>query len=663
MIRKLIFLFGLFIAFSFNLSAQNSSEVLLQIGDENIDAEEFWAIYQKNSRINQQSEKTSLDEYLGLYINFKLKVKEAKDAKMDTAAAFIKELEGYRKQLANPYLVIEEVDEETVKNVYDRMQTNVRASHILLRFADNPRPEDTLAIFEKASQIRKEIVEGKISFAEAAMKYSEDPSANDIDMGNGRPPRPGNKGDLGYFGVFDMVYPFEEATFNLQKGEISNPVRTRFGYHLIYLTDKIPAIGEAKAAHIFIKNAASSDVDSAKLRIDELYAEIQNGKAFEDIVLNSDDKGSSEKGGELPWFRANRMVHEFIAAISKMQIGEISAPIKTSFGWHIVKYLDQRPVEDFEKVEEDIKEKLKRDVRSSKGKQAKIAQIKKEENFKEFSENINEAISIVDASFYSEGFEINSLSNMNKVIIELDGRTYSQYDFLSYLHQQKNDKTSTNYIELATKNYQEYADQLCLDFEEAQLEEKYMDFRLIMNEYREGILLFDLMDKKVWSKASADTLGLEAFFNNNKKNYKWKKRANVSVFHLNDKSYSHSVQNLITLGKSDEDIVKALINDSLNPIRLENLTIETGSKSEYNDLKWKKGAFYLISDENGETKAIVLFREILKPALKKLNETRGLAIADYQNHLEKEWIDELKQRYEVKVDKTVLGKLKQRDKK
>ena len=663
MIKKWFSLFGLIIVFSLSGIAQDSSSVLLTVGDEKVDAEEFWSIYKKNSNINLQGEKTSLKEYLELYINFKLKVKEAKDAKMDTATPFLKELEGYRQQLAKPYLVIEKVNDETVRQLYDRMLINVRASHILFRLAENASPADTLAVFQKAFQTRQAILDGTYSFADAAVKFSEDPSARDTNMENGRPMRKGNHGDLGYFGVFDMVFPFEEAVFNLQKGEISMPVRTRFGYHLIFLTDKIPAIGQVRAAHIFIKNSSSSEADSAKMWIDTLYAQIQNGKTFEEIVRqHSDDKGSSKKGGELPWFGANRMVPEFIAAISKMKVGDISAPVKTSFGWHIIKFLDQKPVEDFEKVKEEIKEKLKRDVRSHKGELAKIAQIKNQEHFLEFPENLHEAFSAVNANFYSSKFVIESLSNYTKPIFSIHDREYSQYDFLMHLDKQKESVMPDNFPVFLEKRYQEYVNQNCLNYEEEHLEEKYSEFRLIMNEYREGILLFDLMDKKVWSAASKDTLGLEQFFAKNQNKYKWKKRAQLSVFHLNDKSYSDSVQDLLFLGKTDEEILNEFSSDSLNPVRLENITIEKGDKPEYDAFKWKKSAFYSLMDENGEVEAIIAFRDILKPTLKKLSETRGMAIANYQTHLEKEWIAELKKRYQVKVDKHVLRTLKERDK-
>ncbi|MBN2237356.1 MAG: peptidylprolyl isomerase, partial [Bacteroidales bacterium] len=366
------------------------------------------------------------------------KVKEAKDAKLDTSASFIKELEGYRKQLVKPYLVIEEVNEQAIRDAYERMKTNVRARHILFRLAENASPKDTLAVYEKAQEVRNQILSGKLTFVQAALQYSEDPSVRDMDMGEGRPVRPGNKGDLGYFGVFDMVYPFEEATFNLDLNEISAPTRTRFGYHLIQLTDKIPAIGQVKAAHIFIqKSNPNSPIDSAKVRIDELYNQLQNGVPFEKVALESDDKGSSAQGGELPLFTANRMVPQFIEAISKLKIGEVSVPVQTSFGWHIIKFIEQKPIDSFDKVKEDIEEKLKRDIRSKKGEQAKIAQIKVEENYREYPEALLELVEVVDSNFYAKDFEITSLRKYSKPVLTLRDETTTQFDFLKYLFENR----------------------------------------------------------------------------------------------------------------------------------------------------------------------------------------------------------------------------------
>ncbi len=662
--KKWVFFLSLTIALSLNAIAQQSSAVLMKIGNDKVSADEFWAVYQKNSRINQESEKTSLKDYLDLYINFKLKVKEAKEAKMDTSAAFKKELAGYRKQLAKPYLVDEKVNEQTLHKVYQRMLSNVRVSHILLRLKENASPADTLAAYQKAMQIRNEIVNNKITFADAAVKYSEDPSARPMNLGGGRPIRPGNKGDLGYFSVFDMVYPFEEAAFGLNVGEISQPVRTRFGYHLIYQTDKIPAVGQLKAAHIFIKKTKPSAVDTAKIEIDKLYKKIEDGASFESIVAqDSQDRGSNKKGGVLPLFTANRMVPEFISALSKMKIGEVSKPIKTNFGWHIVKFLDQKPIKSFDEEKEQIKEKLKRDIRSHKGEQAKVAEIKAEEHFKEYPVNLNEAIAQIDTNFYHKNFDIKSLASFSKPIFSIRDRIYSQFDFLTYVFQRKASAMPANFANLIHRIYKDYEKEMCLNFEEEHLEEKYFDFRLVMNEYHDGMLLFDLMDKKIWSKASEDTLGLEKFFEVNRKKYTWKKRAEISVYSVSDSSYSSKLQSYLATAKSDEEIMQMFQDDSLKLVKRTQLKIEKGDSAKYDKLKWKKGAYYVLNEKPNQNKSWLVFRDILAPEPKKLSETRGVVIADYQDYLEKKWIDQLKKRYPVQIDKKVFRSLKERENK
>jgi len=660
---KRFFLLLVLSATSLITYAQNSSSVLLQIEDEIIYTDEFWAIYQKNNKINQQSGKTSIDEYLDLFVNFKLKVKEAKDARMDTASAFLNELNGYRQQLVKPYLVIEEADEQTAREVYNRMQSNVRASHILLRLDENATGSDTLAVYDMIQKIRHSILNGDYSFAQAAVLFSEDQSAKDADMGAGRPPRPGNKGDLGYFGVFDMVYPFEEAAYSLKIGEISNPVCTRFGYHLLYLTDKIHAFGQVKAAHLYIQHAEPSAViDSAKVKIDELYERIKNGESFEKLVQKySDDKGSSDKNGELPVFTANRMVPEFIATISKMNIGQISEPISTSFGWHIIKYLEKQPLESFEKLKPEIIEKLKRDIRSKKGELAKIEQIKKDENFTEFPESLNEVLSFLNVNFFIDKLDTELIKRFSKPLFNLKNNSFKQFDFLNFIYKNRNTEApERNLVQIHTA-YRQFVDQSCLKYEEDQLEEKYPEFKMIMKEYREGILLFDLMDKKVWSKASSDTLGLKQYFEENQQKYQWDKRAALSVFNLNDNVRFSDIKNQITSEKSDSLILADLKNDSLNYVRFEKLKIQKTDKSDFNAFEWKKNAVYTTYNQDGKEKAVVIFRDILNPQQKKLNETKGMVISDYQSYLENKWLTELKEKYKVIINKKALRKLKKKD--
>ncbi len=645
-----------------SIQAQNAEKTLMTVGEEEISVEEFWNIYQKNNT-EKAIDKKSIDEYLDLYINFRLKVNEAKSLKKDTVAAFKKELKGYRDQLAKPYLVDENIDEQLQKEAYDRMQKDVRVSHILLFLDEDALPEDTASVYKEMAKIRKEIVDGKISFADAAVKYSKDRSARDMPAEGRRPPRPGNKGDLGYFTVFDMVYPFEVAAYNAEIGEVTPPVRTRFGYHLIKKTDEIPAIGKAQVAHIFIK-AAQGDTtvsaENAEQKINEIYQKIQNGESFEDMVkAMSDDKGSAVKGGELPWFGANRMVPVFIKQVSEFDsIGQISKPIRTSFGWHIVKFLGQKPIGSFESVQVEIKDHLKKDIRSEKGRQAKIAQVKKEEGYKENAKALKELKTLVDSSLLVHKFDDEKAQSFTAVLFTISDESYTQYDLIKYI-QEKRKKAETKSVEIyINKNYKAYSDDMVIDYEDRHLEEKYKEFALLMNEYRDGILLFDLMDEVVWSKAVKDTTGYIAYYNAHSSEYKWGKRVDAAIFTMSKPEVYDSLSALVQAHYSDEEILETLHNDSLKLVKYDRRKFSKGENEEIDKTKWKEGTSEVYFNQKSKPLYLVRIHEKLNPTNKELDECRGMVISDYQTYLESVWIEELKGKYPVVINQEVLKDLK-----
>ena len=539
---KLVLLSIIGLLFFTNGIAQNAEKTLLTVGDNDISVEEFWNIYQKNNT-EKSIDKKSIDEYLELYINFRLKVTEAKTLKKDTIASFKKELAGYRSQLAKPYLVDEDINEKLMMEAYERMQKNVRVSHILLFLDENALPKDTLKVYKKISKIRMEIESGSITFAEAAVKYSDDKSASDMPAQARRPARDGNKGDLGYFTVFDMVYPFEVAAYSIDVNEMSMPVRTRFGYHLILKTDEIDAIGQAQVAHIFIKGSkkdTSINLVEQEQKANDIYKRIQAGESFDDLVKTmSEDKGSAVKGGELPWFGANRMVPVFIKQVSEFDsIGQVSAPIRTSYGWHIVKFLGQKPVGSFESVKNEIKDRLKKDIRSEKGRQSKIAQVKVEEDFEEFPENLEALSTKVDSSLLDHKFVIENAENYQDILFVIDEESYTQADFVNYIQASGKRSHLKDVKVYVNMKYKDYVGDMVIDYEDRHLEEKYKEFRLLINEYSDGILLFDLMDEVVWSKAVKDTAGYEAYFNQNRGDYRWGKRVDATIFTVLDEKVS-----------------------------------------------------------------------------------------------------------------------------
>lgn len=648
--------------FVFNAKAQNAEKVLMTVGDEEISVEEFWNIYQKNNT-DKSIDKKSLDEYLDLYVNFRLKVNEAKTLKKDTLPSFKKELAGYREQLAKPYLVDEDINEKLLDEAYQRMLKDVRVSHILLFLDEDALPEDTLKIYNKVRDIREEILSGKMSFEDAAVKYSDDRSARDMPSDGKRPPREGNKGDLGYFTVFDMVYPFEVAAYETKVGEISQPVHTRFGYHLIYKTDEIPAIGQAQVAHIFIKAMASDtsvNPEEAKQKIYDIYARLETGEEFADLVKTmSDDKGSAAKGGELPWFGANRMVPVFIKQVSEFDsIGQVSGPIQTVYGWHIVKFLGQKPIGSFESVKNDIKERLKKDVRSEKGRQSKIAQVKKEEGFKEYPEVIADLIEKLDSTLLEHKFDEEKAKTFTEVLFTLGDEDYTQASLVEYIQTRGKKAPVSDLRKYVSAKYQDYSDDMVIEYEDTHLEENYKEFALLMNEYRDGILLFDLMDEKVWSKAVKDTLGYENYFNQHRADYMWDKRVDAAKYTFINPEVSSTVQALVQLDKSDEDILAELHNDSLYVVKYEHKKYAKGDDLEVDQSKWKAGKSKMFNNENGLALSLVRIHAKIEPMQKELGECRGMVISDYQNQLEKEWIDELRVKYPVVINQEVLSDLK-----
>lgn len=654
--------FSLFLfASSCGLFAQvNNDDVLLTIAGKKITVGEFMSIYQKNNPKAENIDRKNLEDYLELYINFKLKVQEAEDLKLDTFTSYITELKGYRDQLAKPYFTDEATIDKLVKEAYDRERSDLRASHIFLRLKPDASPEDTLATYDKILQIRERLIGGE-AFDKLANELSEDPSARDREATGQRPFVRGNHGDLGYFTVFDMVYPFESAAYSLEPGKVSMPVRTEYGYHLIRLTDRKPALGKVTVAHIFMTIPKDSTGASAKkvgMRMDSIYQKLKEGGNWDELVKKySEDKGSAGKGGLLPEFGVNRMVPEFIEAIYKLQKkGDYSQPFQTPYGWHMVRLVDRKTPGTFDEEKSNIKQHILKDGRAQLAREAVIQRIKSETNFVDFPQSRMEFYKVVNDSIFSGKWDPGLAKDLNKPLFRINTLLYKQSEFAQYLaiHQKKRDKESIPaYVDQA---YKEFVDDILMKLENGSLERKYPDFRNLMNEYRDGILLFDLTDQKVWSKAVKDTVGLKNFFEQNKTNYMWGPRVDASVFTLKNPALSQKVRNFIKTGLKEEDIMKEMNTDSVKV-----LTYETGKYSrkdnKYVDaVQWIAGISNDIRTDSGIV--IVNIKKVLNPEPKQLNEARGLITSDYQNYLEKAWIQNLREKYPVTVNKNVLARIK-----
>lgn len=632
---------------------KGNDPVVMKIGDTEVKLSEFEYVYNKNK---DNPSETPLDEYIELYTNFRLKVKEAEELGMDTTPKFLNEFNQYKGELTKPYMIDKDVDEKLLREAYERMQKDVRASHILIKTSYNDLPEDTLKAYNRALSARKRVTGGE-DFAKVAKEISDDPSAKQ------------NGGDLGFFSVLRMVYPFESAAYNTKVGEVSMPVRTQFGYHILKVADTRKARGEIKAAHIMVRTKdemSEEQLEQAKAKINEIKQQLDAGADFATLARKySDDKGTATQGGELPWFGPGRMVPEFEeAAYSLQNNGDISEPLKSSYGWHIIKRIDKKDVGTFEDSKADLKAKIARDSRSQMSKEAVLDRIKKDYNFTEYKGAKENFYDIVDSTALANSkWDIAAAANLNAPLFKIADKTFNQQDFAEYIAnaQTKRKFQGAPAIIQVNRLYDEFVNVELLKYEESQLPTKYPDYKNLLQEYRDGILIFNLTEEKVWTKSMKDTTGLKAFYEDHKTDYRWDERLDVAIYTCKDAEVANTVRQLV----KDKVMKGELTNDSLlkivNANSQLNLKIEEGKflkgdKDELEKVKWEVGLSDNI-DYKGQV-VIVNVKEVVPPGIKTLKEARGLVANAYQDYLMEQWIKELKAKYPVTVYRDALKGLK-----
>ncbi|HEX4886546.1 MAG TPA: peptidylprolyl isomerase [Luteibaculaceae bacterium] len=628
---------------SLSLSAAGYAQTLMTVDQRPVSKSEFEAIYKKNNR-EASTSKEALDDYMDLFVKFKLKVAEAERLGLDTTQSFKNELEGYRKQLAKPYLNDNQLTDALINEAYARMKEEVRASHILIKVGNSDSPADTLKAYKKALEVKKRIEAGE-SFSAVAEELSDDPSAKQ------------NGGDLGYFTGLTMVYPFESAAFNTAIGKVSDPVRTSFGYHIIRVSDKRPARGEVKVAHILINAGSNDPAEKQKAdqeKVNEIYKLLQDGNDFAELAKKySDDKQSSANGGELPAFGTGKMVETFENQSFELKnTGDYTQPFRTVYGWHIVKLLERKPVPTFDELKPTLMKRIARDDRSRMTRQSFIGKLKKEYRFTAFQANLKPYYKAIDTAYFSGNWQKPSEKTFNKVLMEFDGKKYTQADFNEYLDSWKGKLAKSELTYFIPMMFDRWVETSLMDYEESRLEEKYPEFKALYREYRDGILLFDLTNQMVWNKAIEDTVGLKTFFEQRQTDYMWKRRADADVFRAKDEKTAKKAVKLAKKGLSIEDIKKEINADSQLNLVCEEVVAEVGTNALIDAFDWNKGVS-AVKSLDGQY-VFVRYNYIMEPQPKKLEEARGLATAAYQTYLEENWLKELKSRYKVEINKDVL---------
>ncbi len=647
--KMYLLLTSILFSFSFNSWSQDNNPVVMKIDDQSIHKDDFLRTYLKNNE-NPKYDKESLDKYMDLYEKFKLKVAEAEVLGYDTIPSLEKELKGYEDQLAQPYLIDSAKTKELIQEAYNHMQHEIQASHILIKLPKNPSPEDTLKAYKKAMAIRKRIENGE-DFIQVAKEVSDDPSAQT------------NSGELGYFTAFQMVYPFEMAAYKTKIGAVSEPVRTRFGYHLLTVTDKRKARGTMTTAHIMVamkQNPTEAEVTKAKKKIDEIYQKLQDGESFEKLArLYSDDQGSKMKGGRLNPFgsgTSQRMVPSFEnAAFALKEDGDYSKPIRTDYGFHIVKRLKYKPLGTLKEVKPFIEQKLKQSGRLNQSKKVFVNDLKAKNEFVDKGEkSLPWFYANIDSSIFKKNWDAPKL-NKNQWMFKYRNEKYDMQMFMEYISHQKLSRKMPvkKYI---NQLYEQWQTAVIMADEKSRLKDEYPEYKALSEEYHDGILLYQIMKDKVWDKAITDSAGLEAYFEKHIDKYQWPKRVKATIYSSPDKEMVLKAKKLA----ANDTMDMTNILDSINKDSQLNIT---GERSKYvqskSEILSQKGLKFGKNDifKNGDRYYFVILEKSIPPGPKDLNETRGIVIQDYQNYLEEQWLKELRKKHTITINKKVLYSL------
>jgi len=664
MTKRLILGLLAVICLQISLFAQKNDPVLFTVADTPVNLSEFNYIYSKTNGEKANFSRASLEEYLDLYVKFKLKVHRAKDMQLDTVPALKRELAGYRQQLANSYLVDKEVTERLVKEAYERTKKEIDISHIMVAVKPNTPKADEAAALKKINEVYAQLQKG-VSFTQAAKDFSEDPYSKD------------KGGRLGYFAALfrQGFYEMESAAYETPVGKYSKPVRTAAGYHIIMVNKVRPSRGELTVSHILARHPkgkggkATNSIES-KAKIDAIYKILTSGGNFEEQAkAQSEDKATKDKGGLIGPLTTNSPVDETFkdAAFALKNNGDFTKPFQSSVGWHIVKRINKKETEEYDIAKRRLQTKILENGKKQKtsafsrqaiAKTAMVNRIKKDGQFKENAAAMKSFVSSLDSSFVTPKWKVPT-TGRDQVLFEFsNGLKFRSGDFADYARRSStrmraNKRTKMN--DLVDRIYASFVEQSCLKYEESQLEVKYPEFKSLMREYEEGILLFEATKLLVWDKASQDTVGLKAFHKKNPGKYKWDERAEVTIYTLKSDDLG-SREEIKTMASSNLTN-QALKNMDPNKrkVAIQSKTLEKGKDEKLAKVDWKVGSMtnWTVNPRN-KAESFIRIDNILPPANKSLKEARGYVIADYQDNLEKEWLKELRKSYKVDINDKVF---------
>ncbi|MDG1729956.1 MAG: peptidylprolyl isomerase [Algibacter sp.] len=644
---KLRYLFTLFVAaYMLNVNGQTvHKDVLFTVAKEPVYASEFLRVYNKNLDLVQDESQKDVDEYLKLFKNYKLKLKEARSLGLHEKPSYLRELSSYKKQLAKNYITDSKVTDELVNEAYERMSYEVNATHILVKVDENAKPQDTLAAYNNITKLRERAL--KEGFENLREKVH-----------NGKTVF-GEK--LGYFGGFRMVYKFESVAFNTNVGDVSEPFRTRFGYHIINVLDKRKSRGERTVSHIMVvEKKEDSLAEKPEVRIQEIYKKLNQGEGFESLAKQfSDDKNSAPNGGKLKPFSSGQIrAKEFEdVAFNLENVGDVSEPFKTDFGWHIVKLNNKKPIPSFDAMKPELVEKVKKDDRSKLIDNALISKLRNKYNIRDEQPNLDYFVSILNDDYFKRTWKLPKDFDGKQSLVQIGNKQFSNNDFGVYLANSQRDTTIKVPLKsLVSNKYEAFLNDSLIKYQEDNLEFENEDYADIVSEYRDGLLLFDLMENTIWNTAKTDSIEIAKFYEENKANYVKPKQIDAVVASSTKQKTLRKVSKLLT-EDMEIDRIKSLVNsnDKIDVIFTSDIMDDTHQALPEN-FEFNKGISKIY--KHNDAFVLVKVKDILPKEQKTFEESKGNVVNDYQNFKEENWLNNLSEKFKIEVNQNVLESIK-----
>ena len=631
------------------VSSMAQDPVIMTIAGEDVYKSEFEYIYNKNNSV-ATSDKKSLEEYVDLFVNYKLKVAEAKRQGYDTRDEYKKEYEQYRLQLSAPYLKDEETENEMIEEAFERYKTSVLASHILVKFSG-----DSTEAWKKINDIYNRLKQGE-DFATLAKQYSDCPSKE-------------NGGSLGYVNVFDMVYDFENVVYSTPIGTISKPFRTVFGYHIVKTFGKISNYKDWRISHIMIKNEG----EKSEIKADSIFNLAKNGADFEKLVAKySEDLPTVGKGGDLGYVSKGYFPPQITSQVRLLKnVGDVGMA-GTAFGYHIIKVTEVVPFTTIDDLKPYIMTKLTKSDRTEVSSTKYMKKLQSKYGVSVYENSLTIFEKLVDEKTFDGIDKLYRL--MTEPLYTLYGNVYPQSVFYPYMKERlpifgksvDKNKKIVNFIDTKQEGmvegddvYRAFNAYILNEIVEKELEyikNVNSDYRNLLKEYSDGLLLFEISSDKVWNVASSSKKKLEEYFQEHKDKYVWPepRYKGMVVYSANQEVYNR-VEKLLktnTEEEAEELIRKEFLNNKVSLVKIEKGVFPKGNNVAVDDKIYKTATYSSPAFPFVSTRGAVI------SAPQTYLDVKGLVTADYQTYLEDEWVKSLRKKYDVIINKEVLKTIK-----